>query len=124
MANGGKTPVEPPKKKPTSSSSVPYYNPATKKMVTPKASPAAAKAAPAKRKDQTPKEVYMTSGEILGAKIKKGDYKGAANMFGEAIVGAPKELYDAFKRASRGSYGSGGKMTGGAKGYKAPKGRK
>ena len=90
-----------------------------KKPVPAKASTPAAKAA-APKSNNTPKEVFMTDGERLGSMLKKGDYKGAANMFGEAITGAPKELYRAFTKNME----SGGKMKSPTKSYKGPKGRK
>lgn len=58
---------------------------------------------PGVQKAAAPKKapVYKTEGEILGEKIKKGDYAGAASMVGEAFAGAPGELYRAFKRSLR-----------------------
>lgn len=68
-----------------------------------KAAPAQAAARPAAQKAAAPKKapVYKTAGEILGEKIKKGDYVGAASQVGEAFVGAPGELYRAFRRSLR-----------------------
>lgn len=74
---------------------VPRKKPATPAASAP--SKPAAKAAGSK----SPSGKYMTEGEVIGAKLKKGDYSGAAKMFGEAIVGAPGELYGAFKRSLR-----------------------
>lgn len=58
---------------------------------------------PAVQKAAAPKKapVYKTEGEILGEKIKKGDYAGAASMVGAAFAEAPGELYKAFKRSLR-----------------------
>ena len=41
----------------------------------------------------------VSEGEVLGSMLKKGDYKGAANMVGKAFADAPDELYKAFKRS-------------------------
>lgn len=41
----------------------------------------------------------VPEGEILGAMLKRGDYKGAATMVGKAFAEAPDELYQAFKRS-------------------------
>lgn len=71
---------------------------------TKKAAPAQAAARPAAQKAAAPKKepsYYKTPGEILGEKIKKGDYVGAASQVGEAFVEAPAELYRAFKRSLR-----------------------
>ena len=57
----------------------------------------AAKATGAKK----PTGKYMTEGEAFGAKLKKGDYTGAAKMVGEAFAEAPRELYGALKRSLR-----------------------
>lgn len=58
---------------------------------------------PGVQKAAAPKKapVYKTEGEILGEKIKKGDYAGAASMVGAAFAEAPGELYKAFKRSLR-----------------------
>jgi len=58
---------------------------------------------PGVQKASAPKKVpvYKTEGEILGEKIKKGDYAGAASMVGAAFAEAPAELYKAFKRSLR-----------------------
>lgn len=68
-----------------------------------KAAPAKATASPAAQKAAAPKKapVYKTEGEVLGEKIKKGDYAGAASMVGAAFAEAPGELYKAFKRSLR-----------------------
>jgi hypothetical protein len=68
-----------------------------------KAAPAKTTASPAAQKAAAPKKVpvYKTEGEILGDKIKKGDYSGAASMVGAAFAEAPGELYRAFKRSLR-----------------------
>lgn len=68
-----------------------------------KAAPAKATASPAAQKAAAPKKapVYKTEGEVLGEKIKNGDYAGAASMVGAAFAEAPGELYKAFKRSLR-----------------------
>ena len=49
-----------------------------------------------------------TQGESLGRMIKKGDYSGAVKEAGESLMGAPKELLGALKRAAK--FQEGGKM--------------
>ena len=65
---------------------------------------------PAEKPVPKVKPQMMTQGESLGRMIKKGDYSGAVKEAGETLMGAPKELYGALKRAARGSYQEGGKM--------------
>ena len=65
---------------------------------------------PAEKPVPKVKPQMMTQGESLGKMIKKGDYSGVLKEAGESLVGAPKELLGALKRAARGSYQEGGKM--------------
>ena len=65
---------------------------------------------PAEKPVPKVKPQMMTQGESLGRMIKKGDYSGAVKEAGESLMGAPKELLGALKRAARGSYQEGGKM--------------
>ena len=64
---------------------------------------------PAEKPVSKVKPQMTTQGESLGKMIKKGDYAGVAKEAGESLMGAPKELYGALKRAAR--FQAGGKMT-------------
>ena len=63
---------------------------------------------PAEKPVPKVKPQMMTQGESLGRMIKKGDYSGAVKEAGESLMGAPKELYGALKRAAK--FQAGGKM--------------
>jgi hypothetical protein len=54
---------------------------------------------PKSKKATTSSRKMVSEGEVLGSMLKKGDYKGAANMVGKAFADAPDELYRAFKRS-------------------------
>lgn len=71
---------------------VPVKKPAAKATTKP-----AAKTAGAAKKQLPP----LTAGESIGRMLQKGDVSGAARSLGEAVVGAPKELYGALRRSLR-----------------------